>query len=490
MTPHHAVAHSSNCLGPALLLRGAKGVVGWVGRHVLRRRPGAAAHLPLDCWGVIAGFLANDVLAEVNAFLRAHIPRRHVNVVINSANASRVTGAYLGNTTVRAMTLRCKGLSEDEGHNLAVLADMPLLERLSVELFVHQYNNSAADATVEALSALSDAEELRHLHLDLHCGIGGRGSGNLTDAAGISLAELRKSTSLETLCIDLSWNHFGPTTGKALATLAAAPALTSLELKLTSTLMRDEGVAALAALKRSRTLESLLLNLRCTGVSDEGVKALAGLRDAPALKCLQLDLGCSKVGDAGLRCLIAALKCAPGLSSLTLVLTSTAVTEGGLRCLAELREAPALQHLTLVLGPDVTDSTAEALRALAHAPRLRTLCLDLSHSKLTDLGAQLLAGLKESRTLEALALDLSHSMVADSGADCLAELQDCRTLQGLTIDLRMTLAQARGVRALRELKFRRAWQRLDIIYGFSTVGPLCWPTLPLTPSHAMAAARR
>lgn len=39
-----------------------------------------------------------------------------------------------------------------------------------MELFVHQYNNSAADATVEALSALSDAEELRHLR---------RGSGGI-----------------------------------------------------------------------------------------------------------------------------------------------------------------------------------------------------------------------------------------------------------------------------------------------------------------------
>ena len=222
-----------------------------------------ALQLSADELRCISDFLGSSVLSYVCQKTWYTLRRRHLSLVADFSNVSRMMRWLKHDDGICTIAIKCKYITQGSMQDLAKLKDAPSLTNLTLALI----GNRIGDGGAQAVAALKDAQ------------------------------------SLTSLTLDLMGNHIGDTGAQALAALKEAPALKSLTLNLCSNHIGDNGAQALAALKEAPVLNVLTLNLWDNQIGDSGAQALSTLKEAPALRELDLDVWSNQIGHIGARAL-------------------------------------------------------------------------------------------------------------------------------------------------------------------------------------------
>eukprot|EP00669_Euglena_mutabilis_P008389 TRINITY_DN3458_c0_g1_i2.p1 TRINITY_DN3458_c0_g1~~TRINITY_DN3458_c0_g1_i2.p1 ORF type:complete len:302 (-),score=33.21 TRINITY_DN3458_c0_g1_i2:201-1106(-) len=213
---------------------------------------------------------------------------------------------------------------------------------------------------MDGFHTLSEASNLRHLSLDLSNNLLGcrcqHAQGPILDPNRDSevLGRMANNGALQTLILNLSFNHLGP-----------------------------GDVSALMAMRHAHTLEMLSLDLSFNSLGPADLEALSSLREAPALR------------------------------DMTLGLKGTQLATGSAQSLGQLREAPRLQRLTLFLSDNLLGAPdARALATLKDSRTLTSLQIDLSRNWLRMDDVILLEGMRSAPSLRHVLIDCFENQVS------------------------------------------------------------------------------
>jgi hypothetical protein len=311
---------------------------------------------------------------------------------------------------------------------LGALRLAPFLETLRINLTDNQIRPRSA----RSLAELAWSPRLKDIHLELkRTGI---------DAAGVALlSTLKHIVGLHTLRFDLSDNLIGGGCIKHLMELDGASKLHTLSLDLSGNAIGDVDPSDFLGLCRAPVLANLCIDLSRNRISDPGVLVLSKLKHAPFLETLALELGSNRIGDAG-AIPLAELKESPTLQSITISLRGNRVADSGAGTLGTLIGS-GIHSLDLNLAGNgrITEHGICALAASANrAPRLHTLCLNLSRLRIDEAGVYgLVEALRVNNTIRKLHIDLSDNQINNIGVIRLGELNEMQSVVDLSLSLRL-----------------------------------------------------
>eukprot|EP00667_Euglena_gracilis_P016059 EG_transcript_16743 len=302
---------------------------------------------------------------------------------------------------------------------------------------------------VTRLTLLRSATALTSLSLDLG---GNRVAGVLRFATSCCPPRLRYFS----LCIEKT-PGFSLDTYFMSTMFGNLPHLQSLQLCLAHNRLPQDSMALLCARVSNLTVREIHLDfshndLACPDATPDLVRD--GFLLSSTVERLRLGLGHSAAGDRG-AVFVARLREAHYLRSLQVDLQHSRVTAVGASALGDLGTIPWLSELEIDLGSNSVGDAGVAglVGPLRAAEGLQVLRLGLARVGVGDDGAAALATLREMAWLRILSLRLAHNDIGDRGALALAELQQAPRLRTLQLDLTSNRIGSKGAMALAELPY-------------------------------------